>query len=453
MVKFFLLFFILFSVAFPQTESLFKLEPSENNFLPTINITIGGDFVYNGTFSAFPGERVDKLVSTLYNEVFSETPTNQLWRIKIPLRGIVLKRFSGEEIQIDLLKFRLTGDFKYNPFLENDDVIIFPYRDEDLDLVYIGGAVTEPKLFQFEEGDKLEDAILFAGGLNKAYENLDTVFISRLSLDGNKEEILISTIENNPILQRGDRVTIVGKEPERKFFFVQIIGEVNSPGIVPITKTTTNLKTVIERAGGFTLNADLDRAELIRGAGEFSNLAGNKTEQEELLDRLMMERMADISVEDSLIFLTDNKLRFNRSTGVLDFNNLENPESEESNFIVKHLDRIVIPEKIDLVYLYGQVNKPGYIKYEDGKQYKFYIERAGGVSKQAKDEIYHIDGKTRSWTLLEDDTILDIKPGDFIWVPKERPKSFSYYLERTTAIAGVVSAVATILLLVNQLSK
>ena len=41
-------------------------------------------------------------------------------------RGLILKNANGEEIIIDLAKFRVNGDFINNPYLKNDDVIIFP---------------------------------------------------------------------------------------------------------------------------------------------------------------------------------------------------------------------------------------------------------------------------------------------------------------------------------------
>ena len=79
--------------------------------------------------------------------------------------------------------------------------------------------------------------------------------ISRLSYDGNTQTIEMVAIKNNIPLQRGDRLRFIAKENQRRNFSVSVLGEVNSPGSIPITKDNTNLYEVIKLAGGFTLNA------------------------------------------------------------------------------------------------------------------------------------------------------------------------------------------------------
>lgn len=457
--KIFVLILILALSINAQDEGNYtKRNSSLSELSMAMSVTIGGNFPVNGTFPAAPGERVDQYVTRLFNQAKSE----QLALVKdfekqqeilkkfdeFPLRNIKLKKINGSEIEIDLAKFRLTGDFKYNPYLSHEDVLIFPSYNSSEDFISILGAVNVITKFQFVKGDRFSDALLFAQGINTSYENVNSFKIIRLSYDGNNEVSLMFSINENPELQKGDRIVVLADEANRKDFKVYVAGEVNRTGWIPITKGTTTLKQVIEKCGGLKLNADLNRAELIRGANVFKSPVFS-----EEFERLLMQRMADISPEDSISFVTDNKLRFARGNAVLDFEKINDSNSVESNFIVKDGDYIFIPEKLNLVYVFGQVNTPGYIKYEQGKDVNYYINLAGGLGKTSRDEIYLIKGKTRGWTLIEEETKYEIEPGDYIWIPKELRRDFTYYSERILAISSVVGTLTTIALLIVQLTK
>ena len=168
----------------------------------------------------------------------------------------------------------------------------------------------------------------------------------------------------------------------------------------------------------------------------------------------MMNRMSNIETEDSLSLLNDNELRNSRSIVAVNFEEVLDSSSENSKFIVKDGDIIYIPETSDLVYVFGQVMNPSYIDFREGEDYNYYISQTGGIGERAKDEIYLIKGKTRAWIdVTDDDNIYHIESGDFIWVPKDIPRNFDYYLNRTALIAGIIGSVATVVLLMTQLGK
>jgi len=440
----------------PQNKSEFSFDttPKQN----TISVTIGGDFITNGTFPAAIGERVDQFVTRIFNAAKSERVGttagveqreiifNQL--ADFTKREIQIKRVNGQTLTIDLEKFRLTGNYSQNPYLQNDDVILFPFNERERNFIFITGAVNRTSKFQFVEGDKLEDAILFAGGVDKGFDKVTSAEISRLDVSGEKETKFLVNISDNPVLKRGDRITIIGEETFRRDFNVTVAGEVFRPGTVTISKGSTTLKEVIEKAGGFLPSADLARAELLRGANVFKS-----TLFSEDLENFLMLRMADVNQDDSISFYIDNKLRFIRGNPVLDFSQLVNTSSEANKFIVKNGDYILVPEKLNLVYVFGHVNNPGYIKYVNGSSYSYYISQAGGIGENPKGDIYLIKGKSRSWTKLGKDVSISIEPGDFIWLPKEPVRTFSYYLDRVMAISSIITALATVLLLVIQFKK
>lgn len=437
-----------------KNEFNFDTTPRQN----TISVTIGGDFITNGTFPAAIGERVDQFVTRIFNAAKSERVGttagaeqreiifNQL--ADFTKREIQIKRVNGQTLTIDLEKFRLTGNYSQNPYLQNDDVILFPFNERERNFIFITGAVNRTSKFQFVEGDKLEDAILFAGGVDKGFDKVTSAEISRLDASGEKETKFLINISDNPVLKRGDRITIIGDETFRRDFTVIVAGEVFRPGTITISKGSTTLNEVIEKAGGFLPSADLSRAELLRGANVFKS-----TLFSEELDQFLMSRMAEITPEDSMNLAVDNKLRFIRGNGVIDFAKTSDTSSSASKFSVRNGDYIHVPEKLNLVYVYGQVYNPGYIAFIADKGVDYYIAKADGKGQNARDEIYLIKGKSRSWTKIDKDVLYTIEPGDFIWLPKEPVRTFSYYLDRVLAISSIVTALATVLLLVIQFKK
>jgi protein involved in polysaccharide export with SLBB domain len=465
-----LIFTILFSVILYSQDLTTAADNSGLLALNKISVTIGGDFITNGTFSALATERVDEFITRIYNEyrlalLSTVRDAKAFAELKKEIdeyseRGIELKHMDGSEQLIDLKKFRLTADYSNNPYLLNGDVIIFPQLDYKRNFVEVEGAVNKPVQFQFVEGDKLSDAILFARGINPAYEQPLKIEIVRLSYDGMNEEIITATLEENPPLKRGDRIRVVADETQKKDFKVLVGGEVNKPGYIFITKNNTTIKEVIEKAGGFKEDADLTNAELIRGT--LKTKENNEQEQpfqnrrrsfnlqafSVQTDLLMMNRMANIEPEDSVSLRTDNQLRLAKSIATIDFTKVLNDSSDNSKFIVRDGDIIYIPEKTNLVYLYGQVMNPGYVDFVEGKDYQYYIDKAGGLGNAAKSEVYLIKGKTRAYIDMTDsDYSYKIESGDYIWVPKDIPRTFDFYLTRTARIAAIIGAMATVVLL------
>lgn len=474
-----ILFFLFFQSLFAQLLEKSISNKKETGLLQPISVTIGGNFIVTGSFTAFTSQRLDHFITQVYSEAQSNalSSLNQIEAkqkilmelSKYPLRDITLKRASGEVIKIDLLKFRLTGDFKYNPYLMNDDVIIFPGHDEKTNFIEIDGAVNNPIKFQFVEGDKLSDAILFAGGINKSFENVTTAEISRLHEKGSREELIKIDISKDFELMRGDRIRILFEQNNKREFKVLVLGEVNTPGYVYITKNNSTIKEVIEKANGFTPYAWLQRAELLRGTSEtqllkmeslrksfekdknFNILLSERLLNELNVEQLKLFRMADTFPQDSMVVIIDNALRLIDRKSIIDFTKIYSDSVSDANYIVSDGDIVVVPKKEDLIFVFGQVKNPGYLKYEEGKKHNYYINRAGGLGERAEDEVKIIKGNSYAWVTADEKSKID--PGDFIYIPKNVPKSFEYYLRAIGNISSVVTAIATIILIVIQAGK
>lgn len=466
--------FASFSFLIAQTNE--RTQSSSMVVANTISVTIGGQFPITGTFPASVTERVDQFVSRMYNQALERslrTATDETMLEKLrkelsdySLRGIVLKRVNGEEIILDLAKFRIDGDFKNNPYLKNDDVIIFPPNDIERNFVSITGAVNSPGKFLFVEGDRLKDLIELARGINKAYQNVNKAKIHRLSYDGEIIQIIEVGINDEFFLKRGDQVVILADETQRKEFFALVLGEVIQPGYVPVTKNTTKLGEVIKQAKGFTENASLIRARLFRGNSVTTLLEkqyGIKIDDQllnndrELVDRIvnyeqaMMFRMSNLVEEDQYYFQAENQYRVLNEGSAIDFSKISDENSEIYNFIVYPGDVIIIPPKRNTIYVFGQVSNPGHVKFVKGKDYLYYIDQAGGLGEYAEDEIMIIKGGSRNWIPAERN--IEIEEGDYIFVPKERIKSFRTLTTELAGYFSIIGSIATVILLIVQLGK
>ena len=446
----------------------------------TISVTIGGDFIITGTFPALITERVDQFITRIYDQAKQKALSNittdpeLMFKVKkeldeYSLRDIKLKRSNGEVLKLDLLKFRINGDFKNDPYLKNDDVLIFAPADLERNFFTISGAVNKPGKFHFVDGDKLSGAIDLAQGINKAYENVDSAEIDRLSYDGETLSTIKVGVDSDFSLQRGDRIVVLAKETQRKVFNAYVVGEVNSPGTIPITKNNTTLKEVIEAAGGLKKTASLERARLFS-----ANLAPMLLEQQfgiklqdnidltklQLPDKLLrfedllMSRMSNLTEEDTSYFFAENRIRMLNQGSAVDFTKLNDTDSQASNYIVQNGDVIIIPQKIHKVYVFGQVIKPGYVNYQNGENFKYYIHEAGGYGEYAEGDgdVMVIKNSTNNWIPAEDEGV-KIEEGDYIWVPKSPHRTFNYYVRTAASYLSVVASVATVILLLYQFRK
>jgi len=463
--------------AYPQF-SQDKTSQSDLIGAGTISVTIGGTFPINGTFPALITDRVDEFVTRMYAQAVDLTlrvttdPTiyrklkEQL--ANYALRGIKLKRANGEELNLDLQKFRLNGDFSNNPYLKNDDVLVFPSNDVSRNFFSVSGAVNKPGTFLFIEGDKLSDAIELVDGFNPAYEPIDSVEISRLSYDGRTQILTKIKIDGDYPIQRGDRFRFIAPETHRKNYSVSVIGEVQIPGTIPITKNSTTLYEVIQACGWFTDQASLNRARVFTGNSLAKLLEKQYNikldEQPDLdnpgirnmilnLELALMYRMSNVVTDDTSYFNLENQLRVLIEGSSLDFKKINDPESDIAKYIVQSGDIIIIPQVQNSVYVFGQVLRPGHVTFIQGKDYNYYVNEASGLGELAEDEeIMVIKGGSRVWLSPLRETVT-IEEGDYIYVPKQSLRTFRSYIFEYSVYVGLLASIAAILLSIVTLSN
>ena len=170
------------------------------------------------------------------------------------------------------------------------------------------------------------------------------------------------------------------------------------------------------------------------------------------LEQQLMDRMSNAD-ELSLGYLNlENELRVVMNGGPVNFSDLDNPNSEVSKYIVKDGNVIIIPRNDNKVHVFGQVANPGDYEYSQGKDYKYYIDKAGGLGNYATGDIMLIKAASREWLPVDSDSA-KVEVGDYLFVPRSLSHSFNYYLGMTQTFLSIIGSAATLILLILQFKK
>ncbi|MDP3025614.1 MAG: SLBB domain-containing protein [candidate division Zixibacteria bacterium] len=401
--------------------------------LRKFKVSVTGAVVNPGVYSAYANERVSEIIQRAGRGLPNSTS-----------RNIILKRNNGSQKKIDILRFLKTGNNERNLYVLDGDIIYVPLKDTAM---YYGiyGAVKDPGEYEYSEDDSLLDLINLAGGL-EPNADLSSTEIVRFASDNKNTRTLNEDLtplftagnrEANLPLIPGDRVFIRSAPDFKEKKQVGINGEVLYPGVYAIEEGKTKLTELINFAGGFTNDASLAEAEMIRSSSS------------QMID-LEYERLKKMSVADMKDYEYEyfkTKSREMPGRVSVDFVKLFKGKDQKEDILLKDADQVFVPQKSLVIKVSGNVVNPGLLTYEPGKDYSYYIKKAGGFAWRASTgKVKLIKGTTGEWRKPDG----SIEPGDVIWVPEKPEKSF---LNTFKDVLAVVSSAATIYLVVYNASK
>lgn len=201
-----------------------------------------------------PGTYTVSSLTTLFNLLYlcgGPTELGSFRNIEL-IRGNQLKK------KVDLYDFLVKGDMKDNVLLEELDIVKIPYYEKR---VIIEGYIKRPGKFELINGESLNKLIDYAGNFaDDAYKA--SVGIEQLTEKERKVTDIISSSYNIYQPSNGD-VVRVGKILDRYSNRINIAGAVFHPGNYELTNGLS-LKGLIEKAGGVTENAYLERGIISR---------------------------------------------------------------------------------------------------------------------------------------------------------------------------------------------
>ncbi len=462
-----LIFLVLISFSLLAQKEKNQMVITANAF----NISVVGNAVLSGSYPAAPGERLDQFLTRIIYNSEDYKPT-------ICLRNLEIKRANGEKLVADIQKFRINGDVKENPYLQNDDIVVLPVSDFGAIFYDIEGAVNNAGRYHFLEGDNLQDAIFYAMGLSKAFEGYDSTTIYRLSYDKTKmEKIRVATNSKFPLKNR-DKIAVGDEQPFMDEYKILVIGEVNRPGYIPFGRRNQTMKDAIDLAGGFTPNASLNNIRLLKSKNLPSSVIRSyygvdapkerrdKQEDKDVvdiqkfmgelsnLDFLNLYRLSGLNERDTSYLRLEAQLNFYNNSQLIDLTAKNDTlRSFYENYRVQMGDIIVVSSIPIGINMVGQVPYPGWIPYVPGMDFQYYIRQAGGLNDYANaGDIMIIKGNTKQWHAAKDFTG-SLEPGDYIYIPKEQQRSFWSYLGDTALVLGIIGNIATLAILFINVMK
>jgi protein involved in polysaccharide export with SLBB domain len=246
-------------------------------------------------------------------------------------------------------------------------------------------------------------------------------------------------------------------------------GEVRFPGKYPIHRGET-LKSVLERAGGFTDTAFPEGAVFIR-----EELKQREKDLLDLLVNRMQSDLAALTLESisSSVATSSGSASSNASTSIAVGQQLitqlreakpvgrlvlnvekvwKNPPGSADDVELRNGDQLLIPKRNQEVTILGEVQSPTSHVYRAGLTRDDYIAKSGGATQKAdRKRIYVVrvngdvfSGERTGW--FRRSRNLEIHPGDTIVVPldTERVRALPLWQAVTTIIYNLAVAVLAV---------
>ncbi len=326
---------------------------------------------------------------------------------------------------IDLYQTFIFGNSSFGKRLRSGDTIfIHPTGD----LISIIGGVKREFIYETLSGENLFDTLSFANGVS-VYADLSDIRLFRISKGEIISQKIMELDDLKDVLPQDQDRLVIRKHP---FKSVSINGAVVNPGIYLLNEGE-GIFAAINRAGGYKDNAYPFGGILENDATKVINRISQDKLYKEFLDRLSILASSPDSIgtsfETMLTLMNEIKEApvSGRVSAEFDLDTLRNNPNED--VLLQDGDTIIIPELINQVYVFGEVQNQGTTSYISNKDIGFYIDNKGGYKSGAdKRNVYILypDGTTRkvSKNIFQGKSELEVFPGSVIFVPKKINDNF-----------------------------
>ncbi|GAB3891024.1 SLBB domain-containing protein [Larkinella knui] len=319
----------------------------------------------------------------------------------------------------------LRGEVTDIPLQREDSVTVLAYSDlREKRTIALQGAVNRPGLFTYADSMSVANLIVLAGGFTEGATASRIEIARRLRYDTTglpsnqnirifqfnlDENLRLSEADARFSLQPFDEVfvrTSPRYEPQK---MVTITGEVTYPGRYAIRDKSERISELISRAGGLQASAFLKATRFVR-KGE----------------------LISIDIHEILQKPTDS-----------------------GNLLLLAGDSIIIPRKVELVRIRGEVLNPSTMDFNSAKSFRSYIDESGGFTSKAqrrKSYAIYANGKIqRTKQLLFVRSYPSPEPGMEVIIPAKpkREESRLSPAERVAVMTGVTSLAAVVLTIIR----
>ncbi|MBH09917.1 MAG: hypothetical protein CMG74_06085 [Candidatus Marinimicrobia bacterium] len=359
-----------------ETPGLYDVTPMTRvsdlyQFIIDNNINIiRGDEKSNKELSNMENEKLTyydqkSQIEDLYERKIGDLKTKDEF-VQISSRNLILIR-NKDSIKIDLAQFGITGHNYLNPYLQQEDILFIPLRNQSIGIY---GGVKKPDIYEYVYGESLYDIIHLAGGLRPDADQ-KKIEITRYNGPMEKTSFFSNYQESKNIkLNPEDHIMVQYSKQYKRQEVVYVTGEVVYPGVYSIDPGQTTVGDILLKTKGYTERADSSKITI------------NNRDIYEIPDR-ELERILLIPEENrALSERAYIKARMMTHKGALETNSIVQAQYVKDFLLAKN-DIIHVPENFDYVEILGAVKRPG--RYPFIKSYNLddYIEIAGGITSNA----------------------------------------------------------------------
>ena len=404
-------------------------------------VTINGAIFRPGTYGLTDGMMLSDLIN-MADGVKESVYSN---------RGILIRL--GKDLSPQTLAFNVQNVMNGTNDIElqrEDEVIIqdiFSMRQERYIRIY--GQVQAPGEYAYREHMSLKDLIFLAGGFTEAasesfielarrhdYQAASHVSdqLATLHQFTVNRDLALDDKDARFELKPFDYIYVRKAPSYNEQRTVTIKGEIVYPGPYSIRSKTERISDLIQRSGGLTPQAYTKGAILKRKP----------------IDEEIMKESLHTSMGDSLVAKAEEQMSDHTKLELRLDEILKNPGSMY-DYILREDDQIIIPEVVQEIQISGEVLNPIGLAYQQNKPLKYYIDRSGGFSSNAKKGkvfIIYSDGTSKVTKGIFNRRFPKPEPGSQIIVPSKPEKTggdqTSKWLAITSTFASLAVAIAAV---------
>jgi len=370
-----------------------------------------------------------------------------------PDRGLIIRL--DDKLYPTIIPFNLNDVLsgKQNPVLQREDQVIIQdiFNMGEKKMIRIYGEVISPGEYDFYKNMTLKDIIFLSGGMTEAASE-SYIEVARRNTHEEAQEVsskLVTlytfSVDRNLQLNESDNAFILS--PFDQIYIRQapsyvaqktviIQGEVMYPGPYSIRDKNERVSDLLDRSGGLTPNAFPEGARLRRR-----------------VNRQIQQQFRKIETVTNNMDSTNVILAMEQEYLIMELRLPEIIKDRNStdNYLLNEGDEIYIPVKTEEIIVNGEVLNPAGLAWQSGKNAKYYVDRSGGFSPNAKrGKVYVIysNGTTAITKSFIFRNYPEIKPGSQIIVPSrpERQKTeTSTWLAIGSTFASIALAISAIL--------
>ena len=416
-------------------------------------VWIDGKVKHPGTFQRNPGMRVWDLIKE----------GEQLQKDAYLLRADLIRTHPDERkeiIPINLEKVLAEDSSENMLLMDKDSLKVYGYWDvKRKKFVTIDGAVKKPTKYQLYENMKLSDLIFLAGNpLRNAYmlraeiahlnpgKPADITYLNLKDLYTDSQDFVVKQNPGVDMFLKEDDQVFIREIPEWSLQkIVTLEGEMMFPGKYALEREKETLYHLLQRAGGLTPKAFPKGVIFVR-SGIIQDVERRNIQDVVTNTQLLEKDTLGNVIPPSVTPFNPGKL--NRV--VIDLPKILKGKGGESDIVLQDGDSIFVPQIPSEVQVVGSVGSSSSIKFVEGKKVKYYIDRAGGYTRNSdknQTRLIKANGRVISGGSLRG---RKVELGDVMVVP-QKIKEERNWMKFMANAAVVLSSVATTVFVIDRL--